>query len=69
MNDDHGNRKTGEVLLVLHVAVHREKKIELRRCERQEPAVLDTGPAGLSNSRDFVAMKIPTQATRDALVK
>lgn len=29
MNDDHGERKPGEVLLILQVAVNRKKNVEL----------------------------------------
>jgi hypothetical protein len=69
MNDDHGKRKTLEALLVFKIAINRDQKIEFGCSTSQQFAVLDAGPAELSNGLDLLAGKVVAQHARDALVK
>ena len=69
MNDDHRKRKTLEALLVFKIAIDGDQKIELGCSTSQQLAVLDAGPAELSNGLDLVAGKVVAQRARDALVK
>src|SRR5262249_6816608 len=69
MNDNHRKRKTLEALLVFKIAIDRDQKIEVGCSKSQQLAVLDAGPADLSNGLDLVAGNIVAQRTRDALVK
>ncbi len=54
-NYDNGDRKTGEVLLILEVTVNGEEHVESRCRKLQQRAVLDAGPSGFSYSLNFVA--------------
>ena len=69
MNDDHRKRKTLEALLVFKIAIDGDQNIKLGCSTPQQFAVLDAGPAELSNGLDLVAGKVVAQRARDALVK
>ena len=69
VNDDYRQRKTSKVLLIFEVAVNREEKVKLLRRQLQKFTISHTGPPRLGNGPDFVARKLPTQGTWNALVK
>jgi len=69
VNDNYCQRKACKVLLIFEVAVNREEKVKLLRRQLQKFTISHTGPPRLGNGPDFVARKLPTQGTWNALVK
>ena len=69
-HDDHGDGKHRWILLVLHVAIHREHNIEPRRPrEVEQSAIAHSGPTHLGCCPHVVTREQVAQSFRDAFVE
>jgi hypothetical protein len=69
VNNYHREQKTNKVLLILKIAVNRQKEVKLRRSQLQQFAVFHPRPPRFCNGRYLVARKLLTKGARDAFVK
>lgn len=66
---DDGNGKRNNVLLKSEISIHGYEYIEFLRCERQQFAICDRGPAPLTGGTDIVTGDFPGEAPIEAFVK
>lgn len=52
--NDHGNRESGEVLLVLQILIGRQHRVEVAGCQLQQLTVSLAGPAHRGDGADIV---------------
>jgi hypothetical protein len=68
-DQEHSERKGGDVLLEFQAAVHRQQHVVLAAHVLQQVAILDASPATANNRVYLVAVQISTEVYEQVLVK
>lgn len=67
--DDDGKRQRGQILLELQGSICGDERIEFRRCQCQQLAILDAGPSFISDGRNLMVKYQYRQVVGQRLIK